>query len=79
MSFPDKVTLSDGTTVYLSKYHREDLARQASRPGQKRSLVLGDVDDKWGKFWVCTGKVAGKLVKDGFEHAPSLYGIVREG
>jgi hypothetical protein len=77
-SKPDQVTLKDGRIVRVRKYHTEAFARDASRPGSKQMMVLGDVSDKWGKFWVCRPVDAARLVRDGFEHAPSLYGIVQE-
>jgi hypothetical protein len=62
----------------VAKYHTEAFARDASRPGTRQMLVLGDVDDPMGKWWVCSGRDASRLASDGYEYATSLCGLVSQ-
>jgi hypothetical protein len=71
-----------GETVRVSKYHRADLAfaSAASNNGTRKMsalgnggaqrVVLGDIDDPFGAFWVADcNRSASILVKAGFDYA----------
>lgn len=66
----NSVVLPDGRVARVRKFHQERFARDASRPGTGDMLVLGDVNDKWGRFWVCSPRDASRLVRAGYEYAP---------
>jgi len=59
----------EGRTIYIAKYHDEKLAMQACNREPKRWLVLGDIDDAWGRFWVVRPVDATRLARAGYEIA----------
>lgn len=73
----------NGQTLCVSKYHRADLAiasanrnngtrkQNARGPGGAQVVVMGDVDDKWGAFWVADcNRTASILINAGYEGLP---------
>lgn len=70
-----------GEAVRVSKFHslanalayavRANGTRKqnARGPGGAQRVVLGDVDDEWGPYWVADcNRSAGKLVNAGYEY-----------
>lgn len=70
----------NGKTVRVDKYHRADLAfasaernngsrKQSPRgPGGAQFVVLGDLEDKWGAYWVADcNRSASVLLNAGFD------------
>jgi len=60
--------VAGGKTVRVAKYHSLALAQDASRVGTRQMMVLGDISDKWGCYWVASYRDAAKLVAAGFEY-----------
>jgi hypothetical protein len=53
----------------VAKYHSLALATAAAS-GYGMHLILGDISDVYGAFWVAyTGRDAGAPIRDGYEHA----------
>ena len=76
------VVLAGGREIRVAKYHNLDLAlasacrnngsrKQSARgPGGAQMVVLGDVSDRWGAYWVADcNRGASALMNAGFEHA----------
>lgn len=55
--------------MQIAKYHNENLARQACERSIKNWLVLGDINDPMGKFWIVRPVDAAKLQRAGYELA----------
>lgn len=77
-----RITMADGSTVYVAKYRSESVARNvaarnngtrkqdARGPGGAQRVILGDCNDPAGGFWVADcNRSASKLVKAGYDYA----------
>jgi hypothetical protein len=64
------VELPGRKPVRVQKFHTLSFAQDASRIGTHQMLVLGDIGDKWGPYWVASYRDAARLVDAGFEYAP---------
>lgn len=61
------VELPGQKPVRVQKYHTLSFAQNASRVGTRQLMVLGDISDKWGRFWVASYRDASRLQAAGFE------------
>lgn len=77
-----RITMADGSTVYVAKYRSESMARNVAArnngtrkqndrgPAGAQVVVLGDCTDPQGGFWVADcNRSAAKLVKAGYDYA----------
>lgn len=63
----NKVTV-DGRTIHVSKFHNINSARSWATRGSKPAwVVMGDVDDVLGKYWVCRPVDAERLSRAGYQ------------
>lgn len=81
----DKVAIGNGRVVRVAKYHSQKLARAAAigangtrkdsafGHGGAQRVVLGDIDDPRGCFWVAAcNRDAAELVAAGYEYEANV-------